>query len=97
MWFIYPQLRGLGRSEMANRYGIASLEEATSYFQHPVLGPRLRLAISTLQDLTGGSAEEVFGPVDAMKLKSSLTLFGRVDTSGLVQAALQTWFSGEED
>jgi uncharacterized protein (DUF1810 family) len=97
MWFVFPQLRGLGHSDMAHLYGIASLDEAVSFLGHPVLGPRLRLAVNTLQDVVGKSAEEVFGPVDSKKLRSSLTLFRRVDSSGLFEAALQQWFGGHED
>lgn len=75
MWYIFPQIAGLGRSEMAQRYAIQSLDEARAYLAHPVLGARLRECVAALQDLIGTTAEAVFGAVDAMKLKSSLTLF----------------------
>lgn len=97
MWFIFPQLRGLGKSEMARLYGISSRREAEEFLQHPVLGPRFRLAVTILQDVVGKSAQEVFGSVDATKLRSSLTLFGELDDSGLFQAALGRWFCGEKD
>jgi uncharacterized protein (DUF1810 family) len=96
MWFIFPQLRGLGRSEMAHRFGISSLDEARAYLTHPVLGPRLRECVAALQDLTSRSAAEVFGDVDAMKLRSSLTLFAQAGRGPIFEAALSRWF-GEED
>lgn len=66
MWFIFPQLRGLGHSAMAERYGIGSIEEARAYLEHPLLGQRLRECVEALQDLTGPSAADIFGEVDAM-------------------------------
>ena len=75
MWYVFPQIAGLGHSAMAQRYAIASLDEARAYLAHPVLGARLRECVAALDDLDGVSAEAVFGPVDAMKLRSSLTLF----------------------
>lgn len=97
MWFIFPQLLGLGSSAMARRYGIASLDEARAYMAHPVLGQRLRECVTALQDLPSADAREVFGSVDAMKLRSSLTLFVRAGGGALFEAALQRWFSGEPD
>lgn len=97
MWFIFPQLRGLGQSDMAHRYGLAALDEAVSFLQHPILGARLRLAVSTLQALVAATAEEVFGSVDAAKFKSCLTLFDEADDSGRFAAALHRWFSGQKD
>jgi uncharacterized protein (DUF1810 family) len=103
MWFIFPQLRGLGRSEMAHRFGIASVEEAVRFLDHPLLGSRLRTAVNTLQDVAGESAEEVFGSIDAVKLRSCLTLFGEVDGFGeangseLFTTALAKWFGGQKD
>ena len=96
MWFVFPQLKGLGRSEMAQRYGIGSLEEARAYLAHPVLGPRLREYVEALQDLTGTSGEEVFGEVDAMKLRSSLTLFSLAGGGGMFEAALSRWFGSPD-
>lgn len=97
MWFIFPQIRGLGRSEMAQRFAIASLNEARAYLDHPLLGARLRDCVGALQDLTGTSAQAVFGSVDAMKLRSSLTLFAQAGGGGLFTAALDRWFDGEAD
>jgi uncharacterized protein (DUF1810 family) len=97
MWFIFPQLRGLGSSAMARKYEIASLGEARAYLAHPVLGSRLRECVTTLQDLPQADPQEVFGGVDAMKLRSSLTLFLRAGGGELFEAALQRWFSGQKD
>lgn len=97
MWFIFPQLRGLGASEMAYTYGIASLDEARAYLAHPLLGSRLRECVTALQDLPMADAEKVFGDVDALKLRSSLTLFLRAGGGELFEAALKRWFSGQND
>ena len=79
MWFIFPQLRGLGRSEMSHFYGIADLDEATRYLAHPVLGPRLVECAGAVLTHRGTPAEAIMGPVDAGKLRSTATLFGAVD------------------
>ena len=92
MWYIFPQMQRLGRSEMAQRFGIESLDEAWAYLAHPLLGPRLRECVQAIQDLTGKSAVEVFGEVDAMKLRSSLTLFSRADGGPIFGAAVERWF-----
>ena len=97
MWFIFPQMRGLGSSTLAYKYGISSLEEARAFLAHPILGYRLIAAVSALQDLSGGTAESVFGSVDAMKLRSSLTLFEQAGGGPLFEAALQRWFGGDHD
>lgn len=97
MWFIFPQLLGLGSSEMARRYAIASLEEASAYLAHPLLGARLFECVTALQDLPRADAEAVFGSVDARKLRSSLTLFMRAGGGPLFEAALQRWFTGQAD
>jgi uncharacterized protein (DUF1810 family) len=75
MWFIFPQVAGLGFSQMAQRYAISGLAEARAYAGHPVLGPRLRACTAALTEAAGGSADRILGPVDAMKLRSSMTLF----------------------
>lgn len=75
MWYIFPQIAGLGHSAMAQHYAISSLAEARAYIAHPVLGPRLRACVDALDSLPDTTAERVFGSVDAMKLRSSLTLF----------------------
>ena len=97
MWFIFPQVLGLGSSEMARTYALASLDEARAYLMHPLLGSRLRECVSVLQDLPRANAQEVFGSVDALKLRSSLTLFLRADGGDLFDAALQRWFCGQVD
>jgi uncharacterized protein (DUF1810 family) len=75
MWFVFPQIAGLGRSAMSQTYAISSLEEARAYLEHPVLGARLRECAQILGQLQGRSAQEIFGTVDAVKLRSSMTLF----------------------
>ena len=97
MWFVLPQLRGLGTSEMAHLYGLTSLDEARAYLLHPILGERLKAIVQALQDLEATSAVEVLGPVDAIKLRSSLTLFSEADGGPLFQAALNRWFAGGPD
>jgi len=97
MWFIFPQLAGLGRSAMAQRYAIASLDEAQAYLAHPLLGARLRACVEALQDLEQGTAESIFGDIDAMKLRSSITLFEAASGDRLFAAALDRWFDGRPD
>ncbi len=97
MWFVFPQLAGLGRSDMARRHAIRSLDEARAYLAHPVLGARLRESIGALQDLTGLNAQSVFGGIDAVKLRSSLTLFREAGGGPLFAAALERWFDGSSD
>lgn len=97
MWYVFPQIAGLGHSDMAQRFAIASIDEAAAYLDHPVLGARLRESVATLQDLTGTTAEAVFGGIDAMKLRSSLTLFREAGGGPLFAAALDRWFDGVAD
>jgi len=97
MWYIFPQIAGLGSSAMARRYAIGSLDEARAYLAHPVLGARLRECVAALQDLTGTTAETVFGEIDAIKLRSSLTLFIEAGAGALFGAAFERWFDGERD
>ena len=99
MWFIFPQLRGLGRSAMATYYGIASLQEARAYLAHPVLGSRLDLCTRTVLDLEGGSLHAIFGSPDDMKFQSSMTLFARAagDPDSLFYKALDRWCGGAPD
>lgn len=77
MWFVFPQVAGLGRSAAARAYAISSIDEARAYLAHPVLGPRLRACARALLELPGATAESVLGGTDAMKLRSSMTLFAR--------------------
>ena len=98
MWFVFPQLLGLGTSERARRYAIASLGEARAYLAHPVLGQRLRKATSILLDGPPRDAQAVFGKVDAVKLRSSMTLFNRAsEDEELFGKVLERYFSGSED
>lgn len=97
MWFGFPQLRGLGHSAMAEHYGIASLDEARAYLAHPVLGPRLREAAALVLAARAPSAEAIFGPVDAMKFRSSMTLFDAASPDGVFAANLARWFAGAPD
>lgn len=97
MWYIFPQLRGLGHSAQAQRYGILDAEEASAFLAHPVLGARYVECVEALQDLTGHDAVAVFGDVDAMKLRSSLTLFDAIGDRPLFVAALTRWFGAERD
>jgi uncharacterized protein (DUF1810 family) len=97
MWFIFPQIAGLGHSAMAQHYAIASLDEARAYLAHPILGVRLRDCVEALQDLDRSDPETVFGSIDALKLRSSLTLFELADGGRLFGAALDRWFDGRRD
>ena len=98
MWFVFPQIAGLGRSPTAQRYAITSLGEAEAYAAHPVLGARLRECARALTQLEGRSAEQVFGGIDALKLRSSMTLFARAaPDEPLFRAVLEQYFGGEED
>jgi uncharacterized protein (DUF1810 family) len=98
MWFIFPQLRGLGFSEKSNFYGLASLDEATAYLTHPVLGPRLLACTGAMRAHAGVGAAFVLGAVDATKFWSCLTLFARVPASPPVfTEGLALFFAGEPD
>lgn len=97
MWFIFPQLAGLGRSETARFFGIRSLDEARTYLAHPILGPRYVECVEALQDLGTSEPIAVFGEIDAMKLGSSLTLFEAAKPTPLFAAALDRWFGGVRD
>ena len=98
MWFIFPQLGGLGRSPTARFYAIASLDEANAYLEHPVLGARLRECVDTLLPWAGERGpEQILGPIDAMKLRSSLTLFDRAAPDESFARTLDAFFSGERD
>ncbi len=98
MWFVFPQIAGLGQSPISRRFAISSLDEARAYLAHPVLGPRLVASAQALIQLPTRSADEVFGPVDAMKLRSSMTLFARAgpDEPAFGQV-LDRYFGGEAD
>ena len=98
MWFVFPQIAGLGRSDMSRRFAISSLDEARAYLEHPVLGPRLRACAGIVAQLEGQSAEQIFGGVDAQKLRSSMTLFLRAaPDEPLFQQVLDRYFGGQAD
>ena len=98
MWFIFPQLRGLGRSSTAQFYGIGSLDEARAYLAHPLLGPRLRQCVEALMPWAGKrTAERILGPIDAIKLRSCLTLFDAAEAGSQFQAALDAFYFGVAD
>ena len=99
MWYVFPQIAGLGHSAMARRFAILGLDEARAFLAHPVLGGRLREITAALGQLPDPDAHSVFGDVDAVKLRSCLTLFAHADEEGggLFKAALGRWFDGVED
>ena len=97
MWFVFPQIAGLGQSETSRRYAIGSLEEARAYLEHPVLGPRLVECAQALLGHEGLSAEEIMGGIDAVKLRSSMTLFAQLDDGEVFQQVLERYFDGEPD
>ena len=98
MWFVFPQLRGLGHSQMAHHFGIASRDEAAAYLAHPVLGPRLRECVELVLAVRGRTAHEIFGSPDDLKLCSSMTLFARAtDDNEDFVALLDRYYFGQED
>ena len=98
MWFIFPQLAGLASSSTARYYAISSVAEARAYLEHPLIGPRLLACIDAILPWAGTrSADEILGPVDALKLRSSLTLFDRVEPQRSFAEALAGFYRGEPD
>lgn len=98
MWYIFPQVKGLGYSEMAQHYGIAGLEEAEAYLQHPVLGKRLLEISHALLALPGNNATQIFGSPDDLKLRSSMTLFALVpEADSVFGAVLDKFYAGKKD
>ena len=98
IWFIFPQVVGLGRSELSRFYGIASLDEARAYLAHPVLGARLHECVANLLAVHGRTAEEILGPLDAMKVRSSMTLFLRAAPDDPAFAGvLERFYEGRAD
>ena len=98
MWYIFPQIAGLGQSSTARYYSIRDLEEAREYYAHPVLGPRLREISGVLLELRGSDPVAVFGSIDSMKLKSSMTLFAvAAPDDPLFQQVLDKYYCGEQD
>ena len=98
IWFVFPQLAGLGSSSMAARYAISSLDEARAYLGHDVLGPRLRECARLVSGITGRSITEIFGSPDDLKVRSSMTLFARAASDNReFLAVLEKYYGGEED
>jgi uncharacterized protein (DUF1810 family) len=98
MWFVFPQMRGLGRSSTAEKFGISSLEEARAYAAHLVLGARLRECCRLLLQLDSGDARTIFGFPDDVKLRSSMTLFARAaPNDAIFRQVLEKFFNREED
>ncbi len=98
IWFVLPQVAGLGHTEMSRYYGIVSLDEARRYLAHPVLGARLRECAEALLGITGRSADEILGSMDAMKLRSCMTLFHRAaPTEPVFVQVLERYFDGIAD
>ena len=97
MWFIFPQIAGLGRSPMAQHYAIQNLAEARAYLNHPVLGARLRECTRAVLDVEGKTAHEIFGSPDHLKFRSSMTLFAHAaPDEELFRTALEKYFDGED-
>jgi uncharacterized protein (DUF1810 family) len=98
MWFIFPQIEGLGHSSMAQKFGISSRAEAEAYLEHPILGPRLIECTRLVNLVEGRSVEEIFGDIDTMKFRSSMTLFVQVaDDNAVFADALKKHFAGRPD
>jgi uncharacterized protein (DUF1810 family) len=98
IWFIFSQLKGLGTSSMSARYGISSQPEAKAYLDHPILGPRLIECTEIVNAVEGRSIEEIFGGIDSVKFRSSMTLFSTVSQGNRIfQDALDKYFDGESD
>jgi uncharacterized protein (DUF1810 family) len=98
MWYVFPQIAGLGQSPTSQFYAVSSIDEARAYLAHPVLGPRLRECAEILAGLSGRTAEQVFGGIDAMKLRSAMTLFRHADRDEPVFGqVLDLYFGGVSD
>jgi uncharacterized protein (DUF1810 family) len=97
MWFIFPQVAGLGFSAMARRYAIASRLEARAYLKHPILGPRLIACTNNVCQVEGRSAHQIFGSPDDLKFRSSMTLFAAAAEDGIFAEALRKYFDGQPD
>jgi uncharacterized protein (DUF1810 family) len=97
MWFVFPQIAGLGHSAMARRYAIASRDEAVAYLAHPILGPRLRECTQIVCGIQGRSIEQILGSPDDIKFRSSMTLFEAVSGDPVFRNALDRFYAGASD
>jgi uncharacterized protein (DUF1810 family) len=98
MWFVFPQLKGLGRSAMAREYGLDGLAEASAYLDHRLLGARLRECTDLVNAIDGSTASDIFGTIDAMKFRSSMTLFELVaGPASPFCRAIETYYAGQRD
>jgi uncharacterized protein (DUF1810 family) len=98
IWFVFPQIQGLGFSSTSQKFAIGSIDEARAYLEHPVLGARLVECVEAVLGVEGRSASQIFGSPDDMKFRSSLTLFARaMPEDGVFRRALEKYFGGEED
>lgn len=97
MWYIFPQLKQLGHSYNAKFYGISGIEEVTAYLEHPILGQRIREVSETILNLPGNGSEAIFGGIDAMKLRSSMTLFDLASPNDVFACVLDKYFNGQRD
>jgi uncharacterized protein (DUF1810 family) len=97
MWFIFPQIKGLGSSSASVLYSINSVNEAKAFLGHPILGPRIRECCSGVFDLNGVSVEHIFGDIDAIKLRSSMTLFDHIAPEDVFSDVLRKYYSGQKD
>ena len=98
MWFVFPQIAGLGQSSISQTYAISSLDEARAYLAHPILGPRLTESARIVAELDGLTAQEIFGGIDAIKLRSSMTLFAYADSANpIFGQVLEAYFGGVPD
>jgi len=97
MWYIFPQVQSLGYSKASRLYSIKSVEEAKAYLKHDILGKRLIECVKILLEIQGKSAQDIFGNLDSLKLRSSMTLFYRVSNNGVFKEVLDKYFNGKED
>lgn len=97
MWYIFPQLKGLGHSYNANYYGISGTEEASEYLANPILGQRLRELSNAILNLATDDAVEIFGDIDSYKLRSSMTLFDLISPNDIFARVLDKYFDGQRD
>ena len=98
MWFVFPQIKGLGSSDIAQHFSISSLQEAEAYLSHPILGPRLKQCTQLVNQIDGRTVDQIFGYPDNLKFRSCMTLFAQLATDNQVfKDALEKYFGGEPD